>query len=122
MKKKGKDVRLFFQVWPKLRNWQLFVTMKNRLYAPKICLIFKQIFKNLLKFYKKQVCSLEIEDIFAKMAKMAILSFFMRANSRAVRHFQSFSRSRKILKFLKNLKNLSNFLQKVFFFFFFIIK
>ena len=64
------------------------------------------------------MCSLEIEAIFAKMAKIAILDFFVRAKMRMVGDFFANAKNRKILKFFKILKFWQIFLQKVFFFFF----
>ena len=67
----------------------IFAIVRNRLYARILELVFCQIFKIFKKFYKKQVYSLEIEDIFAKMTKMAVLDFFARTKKHAVEQFSA---------------------------------
>ena len=96
-RKKDKDVRLFFQVWPKIENWQFFATVKNRLYATLFRVIFCKFLKNFKNFAPKQVYSLEIEAIFAKMTKMVTLDFSARAENARGRRF--FDKSKKSKNF-----------------------
>ena len=64
------------------------------------------------------MCSLEIEDIIAKMTKMVVLDFSARAKMRATRHYFSREKIFKIFRILKILKILVNFSSESFFFFF----
>ena len=64
------------------------------------------------------MCSLEIEVIFAKMAKMAILDFFPRTLKWRVRHFFEKVEKVKNFKILKNFKIFDKFFFRKFFFFF----
>ena len=94
---KGKDVKLFFQVWPKMENWQFFATVKNHLCARKFSRNFSLFVKFLKNFAQKQGYSLEIEAIFAKMAKMTILRISRARKCARKGDFQVF-KNLKILK------------------------
>ena len=78
----------------------------------------RKIFKNFWKFCKRQVCSLKIEDIFAKMVKMDILDFFARTKMHALGTFSLDAWKSKFLKIFKILKILDKFSSESFFFFF----
>ena len=79
-----------------MKNWQFSAAVKNRLCARNFKADFDKIFKFFKHFYKKQVYSLEIEAIFAKMAKMALFDF---SRTRNYARKGDFLRMKKIFKF-----------------------
>ena len=63
------------------------------------------------------MCSLEIEAIFAKTAKMAIFRLFARVKSVTVGDFLQFEEVAENFKFFKKFKILENFSSESFFFY-----
>ena len=108
---KGKAVKLFFRVWPKMENWQFFATVKNRLCATSFLIILvklAKIFKNFAKNCQKSKIFGMRKGDFSRSRNLPIFQFLAKPEKTAL-HLCLFSKNfRKITKIFEKSKKVKN--------------